>query len=363
MAKDNWSQEEVYLTIQDYFKMLEKELSGRPYNKAQHNRTLQAKLNGRTKAAIELKHQNISAALCDLGYMFIDGYKPRVNFQRSLVNVVRIEAQRRLIPRQQMTDQAKYPFRIHSWVVYSPNVAVKIMDKSSFLHNGSGIPKGIVSFFSYDPGNDPKPITLLYGDTRFTATLTPDNEDQRNRVRLFWRGDFSKIIAERFRHHLYLFAQGNNLQSAPPEIRFERYLTEADTYRVEFIVPEEVTLDSISYDAENLHDLGLQEGASKLRMTSVYERNLKIRLAAIHIHGIRCLACGFDFGEAYGTWGAGYIEIHHLFPLAAQGEERVVDPATDLIPVCANCHRMFHRKKDRILSLEEVRMMIKGIKE
>lgn len=64
----NWSREEVEATVSDYFEMLALELRGEPYNKAEHNRNLQKFLNARTKAAVELKHQNISAVLIELGY-------------------------------------------------------------------------------------------------------------------------------------------------------------------------------------------------------------------------------------------------------------------------------------------------------
>jgi len=357
MALEDWSPEEVAATVEDYFSMLEDELAGRTFNKAQHNRALQARLNGRTKAAVELKHQNISAVLHKLGYVFIKGYKPKGNIQRSLTDVFRGEAERRGTPQG---SQVGYPVKAHSWTVYSPDVAVKAMDKSSFLHHGSGIPKEIVFFFGYSPEADPKPITLLHGGVRFPATLTPDNEDQRDRVRLFWRGGFSKVIAEKLPHHLKLFSGDVEPPGPPPEMRFERSSVEADTYQVEFIVPEEVASDAVPSDVEPMVPAGRQEGASKQRMATVYERDPKNRLAAIRIHGMRCLACGFDFGEAYGAWGAGYIEVHHLFPLAVQGEVREVSPSTDLIPVCANCHRMFHRKKDKVLSLEEVCQMVKG---
>ena len=77
---DHWSCEEVEATVSDYFEMLAMELRDEPFNKAEHNRNLQKFLNNRTKGAVELKHQNISAVLIELGYPYIDGYKPRYNF-------------------------------------------------------------------------------------------------------------------------------------------------------------------------------------------------------------------------------------------------------------------------------------------
>lgn len=87
MAND-WSREEVEATVSDYFDMLAMELRGELFNKAEHNRNLQKLLNGRTKGAIEKKHQNISAVLIELGYPYVDGYKPLPNYQGLLCKVV-----------------------------------------------------------------------------------------------------------------------------------------------------------------------------------------------------------------------------------------------------------------------------------
>ncbi|MCC6317188.1 MAG: DUF3883 domain-containing protein [Gemmatimonadaceae bacterium] len=74
--------------------MLEDEASGRRYSKAEHRRQLGPLLNGRSPQAIEFKHCNVSAALRDLGFPSIDGYKPRSNYQRQLVDELRDQLQR-----------------------------------------------------------------------------------------------------------------------------------------------------------------------------------------------------------------------------------------------------------------------------
>lgn len=68
--------------------MLGKELREEHYNKAEHNRRLQNLLSGRTRGSVERKHQNISAVLIELGYPYIDGYKPLGNYQELLARVV-----------------------------------------------------------------------------------------------------------------------------------------------------------------------------------------------------------------------------------------------------------------------------------
>lgn len=87
MATD-WSRDEVSETVADYFAMLAAELSGVPYNKAAHRRTLIERLSGRSAQSVEFKHANISAVLIDLGFPYIAGYKPRSNYQGLLYDVV-----------------------------------------------------------------------------------------------------------------------------------------------------------------------------------------------------------------------------------------------------------------------------------
>ena len=83
-----WSRIEVEATIADYFHMLLLELSGQSYNKSAHRKALLQKLDNRTDAAVERKHQNISAILIEHGYPYISGYKPLGNYQALLGEIV-----------------------------------------------------------------------------------------------------------------------------------------------------------------------------------------------------------------------------------------------------------------------------------
>jgi hypothetical protein len=82
-----WSLEEVEAVVADYFAMLEAELQGQKYSKAEHNRTLQSRVR-RTTGSIEFKHQNTSAVLINFRQPFIPGYLPRQNYQQLLERVV-----------------------------------------------------------------------------------------------------------------------------------------------------------------------------------------------------------------------------------------------------------------------------------
>lgn len=96
------------------------------------------------------------------------------------------------------------------------------------------------------------------------------------------------------------------------------------------------------------------EGGKKVYVSWRYERRAENRKDAIRIHGLKCMACEFDFSERYGEYGEGYIEVHHAMPLAEHGR-RETDPETDLLVLCSNCHRMTHRRKGTCLTLDELK--------
>jgi 5-methylcytosine-specific restriction protein A len=103
--------------------------------------------------------------------------------------------------------------------------------------------------------------------------------------------------------------------------------------------------------------LGYPEGAVSQVLVNRYERDPRNRKAAIAIHGKICMACGFDFQEVYGDLGDDYIVVHHVTPVSVMGEDYVVDPETDLVSICANCHAMVHRKNPP-LTINELKRLL-----
>lgn len=102
------------------------------------------------------------------------------------------------------------------------------------------------------------------------------------------------------------------------------------------------------------------EGGQKVYLGRRYERDARLRRDAIAEHGTGCMGCGFDFDTVYGpSHSRGYVEVHHCIPLADKGV-RKTDPKTDLIVLCANCHRMVHRRRDVCLSLDELRAKLEA---
>jgi 5-methylcytosine-specific restriction protein A len=70
---------------------------------------------------------------------------------------------------------------------------------------------------------------------------------------------------------------------------------------------------------------------------------------------LACESCGFDFAETYGERGDGFIECHHLRPVASLRPGQVTR-LSDLALVCSNCHRIVHRRAPW-LTLEELKAL------
>lgn len=99
------------------------------------------------------------------------------------------------------------------------------------------------------------------------------------------------------------------------------------------------------------------EGAVRQITVNAYERNRAARQACVDYHGTICSVCDSDLEEFYGPIAYDFIHVHHLKPLSEIGAGYSVNPQTDLLPVCPNCHAMLHRTTPP-LTVEQLREMI-----
>jgi 5-methylcytosine-specific restriction protein A len=105
--------------------------------------------------------------------------------------------------------------------------------------------------------------------------------------------------------------------------------------------------DLVTVDENELAEIEAPEGKLLVRQHLTRERSRKLRqkkIAQVRAAGgqLECAVCGFDFEQTYGPHGEGYIECHHVVPLHASGETKT--RLDDLALICANCHRMIHRR-------------------
>jgi 5-methylcytosine-specific restriction protein A len=107
-------------------------------------------------------------------------------------------------------------------------------------------------------------------------------------------------------------------------------------------------------------DYEADEGTVVLKLHRSRERDRKLidkkKQQVIAASGrLTCEVCNFDFSERYGELGVGFIEAHHRRPVSTliKGEKTRL---ADLALVCANCHRMLHRKS--LCSVEALKGML-----
>jgi 5-methylcytosine-specific restriction protein A len=117
------------------------------------------------------------------------------------------------------------------------------------------------------------------------------------------------------------------------------------------LVPvEETSLGAV----ENVE--ALPEGSVVRVEVNKYERSRINRAACIEIHGALCKICGFSFSKTFGPVGDGFIHVHHITAVSMLGPDYRVNPCTDLVPLCANCHAIAH-KRTPPFTLDEIRQL------
>ena len=99
------------------------------------------------------------------------------------------------------------------------------------------------------------------------------------------------------------------------------------------------------------------EGLGRQVVVNAYERNAAARTKCLEHHGYICSCCDTVLSNVYGPIANEFIHVHHLVPLTDIRQSYVVDPKTDLIPVCPTCHAVIHLRNPP-LTVEEVRELL-----
>jgi 5-methylcytosine-specific restriction protein A len=116
-------------------------------------------------------------------------------------------------------------------------------------------------------------------------------------------------------------------------------------------------VDDVTHGTVDEQVISDSEGRKRIVQHVSYERSQKNRREAIKELGTTCAVCAFNFDEFYGKdYAQGYIQIHHIKPLSEYEGE--VDPETDLVPLCANCHAMAHKRRETVTPIEELKELI-----
>lgn len=182
--------------------------------------------------------------------------------------------------------------------------------------------------------------TYFWGEPRFPLLLLLDGSPSDLAWRDFrsaldyapnWdpRGQTYRIKQERLAPSRYMTAQG---LLAAATLGYEE-LSEAGS-------DPEIAAEILASELPE----GTPEGRKGMRLHLARERNAGLVAAfKARLKEFRCSVCHFDFAQRYGELGRGYIEAHHTRPVGMM-EDGEFTQLSSLIPVCANCHRMLHRR-------------------
>lgn len=172
--------------------------------------------------------------------------------------------------------------------------------------------------------------------------------------------DVLSIMIDRFRSAPNMdeafnsFCKANDLPKLPSQHAVESYYVSFYEY---FLNKAREPIIELNDNEQGL--VSSEEGKPNRVYTTTYERDPKLRKLAIEIHGTSCMGCNFNFGKVYGEYGDGFIHIHHTIPVSKYGGPKTVNPETDLFPLCANCHSIVHRRKNKTLTIEALKRTIK----
>jgi 5-methylcytosine-specific restriction enzyme A len=112
-------------------------------------------------------------------------------------------------------------------------------------------------------------------------------------------------------------------------------------------------------EPRGINDQVFPEGALSRVEVNRYERDPRARKACLDHHGYRCAVCQFSFEERYGSLGRNYIHVHHTLELSRVPPGYRVDPVTDLVPLCPNCHAMIHRGTGPAFTVDELKRQLR----
>lgn len=227
------------------------------------------------------------------------------------------------------------------WEKINESIMIKKVGKLFLKDQGLIIPKKFINFFAVKCMNygDKEDICFDYQGRIFSGWIEIDSMEYG---RVFWDKNLGK-------HFNDLHKEAKKYLS----IKFQRI--SENKYEINFLDDQIIEDEKV----EPYKTVILQkEGKKKESYVTRYERNSANRRKAIEIHGMKCMICGFDFEEVYGEAGRNFIEVHHIKPLAELEEEVEINPETDLVCICSNCHSIIHRWRDKIYSIEEMKAMI-----
>lgn len=236
-----------------------------------------------------------------------------------------------------------FPLKCFSWTILSDRVFIKEMDRSTFLHNGSGIPKDVKKYFNIEKmkKGERKEVKLIYGKKNYDAIIEMDTQPNP-RSRIIWKSDFANLIKHKLSDWFYIYSHSKDTGDDVSKMRFEKDSYDSSIFKVEFINPLEIKKNSLKdYSLEKLRKIAKgksREGIDKVeRKYGVYIRSQAVKEYALKRANGICENCNSN-APFIKTDETPFLEVHHIKRVSDGGPD---DPEW-VAAVYPNCHRELH---------------------
>lgn len=104
----------------------------------------------------------------------------------------------------------------------------------------------------------------------------------------------------------------------------------------------------------------LPQAALRRVAVNRFEHDPEAVRLCVAFHGPACAACGLTLEQLYGPAGAAFVQVHQIVPASGLEPGYRLDPVSDLVPLCPNCHAMAHRGTPDPYTPAELRRMLAG---
>jgi len=236
-----------------------------------------------------------------------------------------------------------------SWKLLDDGNVLKILDKSSFVHNETAIDKDFGHFFNFDDSTKSSNIIISYQSKKYGVALKRRSKDGTS-MRMIWGGDFGAILKEFFHgwetREAYDGIEGMKLQF--------NLLKEKNSFKVDLIKQGSYADELIKFN-QSVDDLfgKLKEPPKGRKTPESFERTIKefnrdpaVKAWVLQESNGFCELCN---DKAFlKSNNDPYLEVHHLRKLSDNGSDTI----SNSVAICANCHRKLHyaHNKDELLN-------------
>ncbi|PGE31611.1 HNH endonuclease [Bacillus wiedmannii] len=200
----------------------------------------------------------------------------------------------------------------HSWTLISNNIAIKKMDKSSFIYNETSIPIEIRSFFEIDTmeGGSNFQIILEFVKQGYNAKIRK-GLGGKARTKLLWSSKLTECFKTKYPYIYEKFSKDNKVEDYVPYMIFKKI--DKTYYNVSFCKSFEEYEDSVSMKGALIPKL---EPVKRDREYNTYGEELRDSVVYEYLFNTRSHRwideniLGLDSKESKGYQAMGIL--HHI---------------------------------------------------